>query len=180
MGEKKYAGPILAFFPFWWRFLQCLRRFRDTKAKSNLVNAGKYCSAFFVILFSTLHASLSTQSWDVYRYLWIISVIVSSMWGFVWDVKMDWGLFHSSQLQWRSSKNFLLREQLLFPYKWVSLALVFHIFFSSELTTNNCKNNNNNNNNNIKDVLHFCLHQLNPEICLGRNTFFRDLQDAAI
>jgi hypothetical protein len=38
---------VIAFLPYWFRFAQCLRRYRDTKLKAHLINSGKY---FFNIL----------------------------------------------------------------------------------------------------------------------------------
>lgn len=47
--------PIVAMLPAWWRFAQCLRRYRDTRdAHPHLVNAGKYSTSFFVVTFSTI------------------------------------------------------------------------------------------------------------------------------
>lgn len=44
--------------PAWFRFAQCLRRFRDSgsKSMSYLVNAGKYSTTFFVVFFWTMRA----------------------------------------------------------------------------------------------------------------------------
>ena len=51
--------PFLAILPAWFRFAQCLRRYRDTRhAFPHLVNAGKYSTTFFVVFFSSLAASL--------------------------------------------------------------------------------------------------------------------------
>ena len=47
--------PVVACLPAWFRFMQCLRRYRDSReAFPHLANAGKYSTTFFVILFSTL------------------------------------------------------------------------------------------------------------------------------
>lgn len=47
---------VISCLPAWWRFAQCLRRYRDTKmAFPHLVNAGKYSTTFFNVLFSTLY-----------------------------------------------------------------------------------------------------------------------------
>ena len=47
--------PLVACLPAWFRFAQCLRRYKDTRqAFPHLVNAGKYSTAFFVVAFSTL------------------------------------------------------------------------------------------------------------------------------
>ncbi len=48
--------PIVACLPAWFRFAQCIRRYRDTKLfVPHIVNAGKYSTTFFVVLFSSLN-----------------------------------------------------------------------------------------------------------------------------
>jgi hypothetical protein len=50
--------PILFALPFWLRLLQSLRRFADSRqANPHLLNAGKYLSSIFVVLFSSLAAA---------------------------------------------------------------------------------------------------------------------------
>lgn len=50
-----YIRPIVAMLPAWFRFAQCLRRYRDTKeAFPHLANAVKYATSFFVVIFSSL------------------------------------------------------------------------------------------------------------------------------
>lgn len=48
--------PFVRCLPAWFRFAQCLRRFRDSGSKSvsYLINAGKYAMSFLVVLFDTL------------------------------------------------------------------------------------------------------------------------------
>ena len=49
--------PVVAALPSWFRFAQCMRRYRDTRlAFPHLANAGKYATTFFVVIFSTLHS----------------------------------------------------------------------------------------------------------------------------
>lgn len=49
---------IIQCLPAWLRFIQCLRRYRDTKrAFPHLVNAGKYSTTFFVVTFAALYAT---------------------------------------------------------------------------------------------------------------------------
>jgi hypothetical protein len=47
---RKHA-PLIAVTPFWLRFLQTVRRFRDDGHKVHLVNAGKYASALIAVCF---------------------------------------------------------------------------------------------------------------------------------
>nr|XP_023674483.1 xenotropic and polytropic retrovirus receptor 1 homolog [Paramormyrops kingsleyae] len=47
---------VIQCLPAWIRFVQCLRRYRDTKrAFPHLVNAGKYSTTFFVVTFAALY-----------------------------------------------------------------------------------------------------------------------------
>lgn len=47
---------VIQCLPAWFRFIQCLRRYRDSKrAFPHLVNAGKYSTSFFVVTFAALY-----------------------------------------------------------------------------------------------------------------------------
>ena len=117
--------------PSWFRFVQCLRRYRDTKEKfPHLLNAGKYASGFFVIITNALRR---VQSFDYqnkktsnpFVYLWIITSLISSTYKLIWDLKMDWGFFNSN-----SSENKYLREQLIYPKKsFYYISILLNIFF---------------------------------------------------
>ncbi|MEQ2243203.1 Xenotropic and polytropic retrovirus receptor 1, partial [Ilyodon furcidens] len=49
---------VIKCLPAWFRFAQCLRRYRDSKrAFPHLVNAGKYSTSFFVVTFSALYST---------------------------------------------------------------------------------------------------------------------------
>lgn len=55
--------PFVACLPAWFRFAQCLRRYRDTKeAFPHLLNAIKYATSFFVVIFSYLHLTNKSKS----------------------------------------------------------------------------------------------------------------------
>jgi hypothetical protein len=69
--EKDWViRPIVNCLPAWFRFAQCLRRYRDTKeAFPHLVNAGKYSSTFLVVLFATLRSVYSGENFYITAYL---------------------------------------------------------------------------------------------------------------
>lgn len=47
--------PIVNCLPAWFRFAQCVRRYRDSKeAFPHLWNAGKYSTTFLVVIATTL------------------------------------------------------------------------------------------------------------------------------
>lgn len=104
--------PLVACLPAWCRFVQCLRRFKDTRQVfPHLVNAGKYSTSFFVVAFSTLAKSNSVQH-DSFFKAWIVSAIVSTCYTFTWDIKMDWGL-----LDKKAGENKFLREEIVYSSK---------------------------------------------------------------
>lgn len=107
--------PLLTTLPAWFRLAQCFRRFRDTKEKfPHLANAAKYSTTFFVIIFSTLYSSFKTTVLnDIFFYCWIVSLLVSSIYSYSWDVKFDWGLFDK-----KAGENKFLREEIVYP-NWV-------------------------------------------------------------
>lgn len=106
--------PIVNCLPAWFRFAQCLRRYRDSReAFPHLVNAGKYSTTFLFVIFATLrsyHASEYESTWDnPYTSLWILSGILASTYAYIWDIKMDWGLFDGN-----SGENKFLREEVVY------------------------------------------------------------------
>nr|XP_020468609.1 xenotropic and polytropic retrovirus receptor 1 [Monopterus albus]XP_020468610.1 xenotropic and polytropic retrovirus receptor 1 [Monopterus albus] len=107
---------IIQCLPAWLRFIQCLRRYRDTKrAFPHLVNAGKYSTTFFVVTFAALYATHREQKHtdaDMFFYLLIVFSIISSLYTLIWDLRMDWGLFDRG-----AGENTFLREEIVYPHK---------------------------------------------------------------
>lgn len=106
--------PIVNCLPAWFRFAQCLRRYRDSKeAFPHLVNAGKYATTFLVVIFATLRAyhqsSYATTFDNPYTTLWLLSQALSSTYAYTWDIKMDWGLFDRN-----AGENKFLREEVVY------------------------------------------------------------------
>lgn len=133
--DKSYfIRPIVAMLPAWFRFAQCLRRYRDTKeAFPHLANAVKYSTSFFVVIFSSLTLasqgnftsiaylksnnenvcasvdSFKSSTENPWFYMWLISSVASSCYAYAWDIKMDWGLFDS-----KAGDNKFLREEIVY------------------------------------------------------------------
>ncbi|XP_061549328.1 xenotropic and polytropic retrovirus receptor 1 homolog isoform X1 [Phycodurus eques] len=107
---------VIHCLPAWFRFIQCLRRYRDTKrAFPHLVNAGKYSTSFFVVTFAALYSTHKAQSYDdakIFFYLYVTCLVVSSCYTLIWDLKMDWGLFDHN-----AGENMFLREEIVYPHK---------------------------------------------------------------
>jgi xenotropic and polytropic retrovirus receptor 1 len=79
----------------------------------HLVNAGKYSTTFFVVIFATLrnlNASKYYSTFDnPFTYAWMISQFISSCYALTWDLKMDWGLFDKN-----AGENTFLREEIVY------------------------------------------------------------------
>ena len=70
---------------------------------------------FFSSFQKNLAVKNDKQSSPVFS-LWIASLIVSSIYTYVWDIKMDWGLMESTSARSRTGEeNFLLREEIVYP-----------------------------------------------------------------
>ncbi|XP_039267129.2 xenotropic and polytropic retrovirus receptor 1 homolog [Styela clava] len=107
---------VLACYPAWIRFIQCLRRFYDSrKWFPHFVNAGKYSTVFFKVLFNALfvlHFDHTGELNSVYFYLWLASLFISSCYTLAWDIKMDWGFLDKN-----AGENKWLREEIVYSYK---------------------------------------------------------------
>uniref|UniRef100_K3WSV9 SPX domain-containing protein n=1 Tax=Globisporangium ultimum (strain ATCC 200006 / CBS 805.95 / DAOM BR144) TaxID=431595 RepID=K3WSV9_GLOUD len=118
------AVPLICALPLWWRFLQSLRRIYDTETWwPNLPNAFKYALAQVVALFGIFHPFYSgdRDNVEAFQITWIVLFTLSSMYTWVWDVTMDWGLG-------RPQHKFLGDRQM-FSRKWVYyLAIVADLF----------------------------------------------------
>lgn len=120
--KGNHVRVIIGILPAWFRFAQCLRRYRDTREVfPHLVNAGKYSTGFFVAVFSSINAYYEIMYADkygpgiglsVFFYLWMIAQLVSSSYAYTWDIKMDWGFMDKN-----SGENPFLREEIVFPSK---------------------------------------------------------------
>lgn len=107
---------VISCYPSYIRFVQCLRRYRDTKKWfPHLVNAGKYSTSFFKNTFKSLYILYLRQTHNdqsVYFFLWIASQFISSCYTYAWDIKMDWGLWDS-----KAGENKFLREEIVYQEK---------------------------------------------------------------
>ncbi|KAH8262112.1 hypothetical protein KR038_010429 [Drosophila bunnanda] len=117
--------PIVRCLPAWFRFAQCLRRFRDSGSKSMiyLFNAGKYSMSFLVVLFDTLRQRSEGQHdsalGNPYTWLFVGSYMLATTYGCLWDVLQDFGLFRIMD-----GPRIFLREQLVYPQAFYYFVIV--------------------------------------------------------
>jgi hypothetical protein len=89
-----WYNVFLQMLPYWWRSMQCIRRYYDGLA----VNAGptqfynclRYLTGMIWLMFWGLYIIYKEES-----ALFILTIIVGcifSLWSYYWDIVMDWGL----------------------------------------------------------------------------------------
>ena len=109
-----FLPPIV---PFMIRFLQCLRRFRDSRRPLNLFNALKYSLSVAAFSFRILFV---LSRWSSCLSVADLFTVGAGLFSLYWDLVMDFGLLQSPFI----SKNFLLRSQLAFPSRLVYYSIM--------------------------------------------------------
>ncbi|CAM0942920.1 unnamed protein product [Alopecurus aequalis] len=113
----KHLAYVISFLPYYWRTMQCLRRYLEENDINQLANAGKYISAMVAAAVRFKYSATPTPFW------WLMVIISSSgatFYQLYWDFVMDWGFFT------RKSKNQWLRDELILKNKstyYVSMVL---------------------------------------------------------
>jgi hypothetical protein len=74
---------------------------------------------FFVLL-----GNYENTSENPFFYLWISSAVVSSLYSYIWDIKMDWGFFDQN-----AGENKFLRAEVVYSSKVSTTVLFFFCFF---------------------------------------------------
>jgi hypothetical protein len=80
----------IVFIPYYFRFMQCLKRFYENKQKINLLNAFKYFMCL-MIQFTNIYKDYNT----LYFYIWLATYLSSTFYSYCWDIYMDWGLLRT-------------------------------------------------------------------------------------
>lgn len=136
--DMAIATGVLALAPLWLRFCQCLRRVYDSTSGNEFkflqwphsYNGIKYLLSMIVVGMGLMHPlteineSAENVAVIVYRTLFILICVVSTLYSFYWDVVMDWGLLQIIPnkyqiLRGRMPQNAFLRSKLM--YKNVNL-----------------------------------------------------------
>ncbi|KAK0606770.1 hypothetical protein LWI29_004211 [Acer saccharum] len=125
---------VISFLPYYWRAMQCARRWFDEGDVDHLANMGKYVSAMVA---AGARITYTRES----NYLWfgivLVTSVVATLYQLYWDFVKDWGLLH------RNSRNHWLRDDLILKNKsiyyisiainvvlrvaWVQTVMRFHI-----------------------------------------------------
>lgn len=116
-------GFMAAFVPVFYRMVQCTRSLINKKriVDPDLLNFFKYFSTLLTSIFSFLVGKYTGN--NTFIYIWIACALVSTLYSYIWDLKMDWGLLQPNR------KYKYLREKLIYPKVHVYyFAIVINLF----------------------------------------------------
>ncbi|KAK2455881.1 phosphate transporter PHO1 [Trifolium repens] len=108
---------IISFMPYYWRAMQCARRWFDDSGVNHLANMGKYVSAMVA---AGARVTYSRQSDNLWFAIVIITSVVATTYQLYWDFIKDWGFLNPK------SRNPWLRDDLVLKKKsiyYMSIAL---------------------------------------------------------
>lgn len=111
---------VISFSPYYWRAMQCARRWFEEGDVNHLKNLGKYVSAM-VAAGAKLTLTNQPDS-NLWLALVVITSTIATVYQLYWDFVKDWGLLNPD------SKNPWLRDELIIKHKSVyffSMALNF-------------------------------------------------------
>ncbi|XP_051150729.1 phosphate transporter PHO1 homolog 9-like [Andrographis paniculata] len=96
---------VVAIIPFWWRFLQCLRRLSEEKgAEMQGPNSLKYLSTVVALVMRTIYSQKGGTFW---RVMASSTSGVTTLCNTYWDIVVDWGLLQ------KNARHPWLRDKLL-------------------------------------------------------------------
>ncbi|KAL0376813.1 UNVERIFIED_CONTAM: Phosphate transporter [Sesamum calycinum] len=110
---------VISFAPYYWRAMQCARRWFDECNIDHLANLGKYVSAMVAAGARLTYARQPSQLWMI---IVLLTSVVATVYQLYWDFVKDWGLLKPK------SKNPWLRDDLILKNKgiyYASIALNF-------------------------------------------------------
>ncbi|KAJ7954027.1 Phosphate transporter PHO1-like protein [Quillaja saponaria] len=98
----------VSFLPYYWRAMQCARRWFDEGQTSHLVNLGKYVSAMLAAGAKVAYEKERSVGWLC---LVVVMSTAATVYQLYWDFVKDWGLLQMN------SKNPWLRNELMLRRK---------------------------------------------------------------
>ncbi|WWD19646.1 hypothetical protein CI109_104108 [Kwoniella shandongensis] len=118
---KNWPSALLLCLPALSRFIQCLKRYYDSKLIIHLINAGKYLSVITQQCLFVYWRSRGSKSNDASFIVWVIIATASAAYTCAWDLAIDWSLFRP--------KSGLLRKDLGYSRRFVYyFAMVSNLF----------------------------------------------------
>ncbi|KAG7589422.1 EXS C-terminal [Arabidopsis suecica] len=106
----------VSFLPYYWRAMQCARRWFDEGETSHLVNLGKYVSAMLAAGTKVAYEKERSIGWLC---LVVAMSSVATIYQLYWDFVKDWGLLqHNSNNPWLRNQ-LMLRQKSIYYFSMV-------------------------------------------------------------
>ncbi|KAJ4969094.1 hypothetical protein NE237_015795 [Protea cynaroides] len=99
---------VISFLPYYWRAMQCARRWFDEGDLNHLANMGKYVSAMLAAGARLTFGMQSTLFWQL---MVVATSSIATVYQLYWDFVKDWGFLNLK------SKNLWLRDELILKHK---------------------------------------------------------------
>ncbi|GLT73121.1 hypothetical protein SLA2020_450000 [Shorea laevis] len=109
-GHYRDLAYAVSFLPYYWRAMQCARRWFDEGQISHLVNLGKYVSAMLAAGAKVAYEKEKSVGWLC---LLVVISTAATVYQLYWDFVKDWGLLKVN------SKNPWLRNELMLRQKTI-------------------------------------------------------------
>ncbi|KAF5191258.1 Phosphate transporter pho1-like protein [Thalictrum thalictroides] len=106
----KDLAYAVSFLPYYWRAMQCARRWFDEGETSHLINLGKYVSAMLAAGAKVAYEKEQSIGWLC---LVVVMSSAATVYQLYWDFVKDWGLLQFN------SKNPWLRNELMLRQKFI-------------------------------------------------------------
>ncbi|GJZ32310.1 phosphate transporter PHO1 homolog 1 [Tanacetum coccineum] len=100
----------VSFLPYYWRAMQCARRWLDEGDTGHLLNLGKYVSAMLAAGAKLAYEKEKSAGWLC---IVVIMSSIATLYQLYWDFVKDWGLLQMN------SKNPWLRNELVLRNKFI-------------------------------------------------------------
>ncbi|XP_076914938.1 phosphate transporter PHO1 homolog 1-like [Bidens hawaiensis] len=100
----------VSFLPYYWRAMQCARRWLDEGDTGHLTNLGKYVSAMLAAGAKVAYEKEKSVGWLC---VVVIMSSITTVYQLYWDFVKDWGLLQMN------SKNSWLRNELILRRKFI-------------------------------------------------------------
>ena len=118
--SQRYIAPCVIVLPLWFRLLQCLRAYYNTDSRwPHIPNAIKYGFGMAVVIFGIFNPFYLTETISPnvlipYRAVWLSLFFATTLYTWIWDVKMDWALLSLQSKGEAQRHPPLLRDRLIF------------------------------------------------------------------
>ncbi|CAE7131059.1 unnamed protein product, partial [Rhizoctonia solani] len=111
--EQHWTIPlVLSIIPFIIRFVQCIRRYVDSKQRHHLINGTKYVMS--IIYYVTYYVwRYNDMDYDMHLGIFVAFGTINSIFGAYWDYTMDWSVLKVQGVEYK-----LLRKELVYS-GWV-------------------------------------------------------------